>query len=285
MAVVTISRQLGSGGEEIGQAVARALGAAYLDKEILQLAAARFGTNADIAAADDRQYRLMNRLITMLLQRAPAATVIDSVAVSTPLGPRLITRADFRQVLDEVMREVAQRGQAVIAGWGGQAILQSAPHVVHVHVTAPLDARVQRVAAQRGLTSAEARRLVQASDRERAEYLQSEYGIDWLSPELYDLIINTGRLTADAAVSLIVTAARARAATQPVETPEARLRQEFYTAREAAELLMLHPDVIRHAVYAGELPAAQAADKVLVIHRRDLLNWLERQQPAAVSGR
>lgn len=284
MAVVTISRQLGSGGEEIGQAVARALGAAYLDKEIVRVAAARFGTHADIVAADDRQYQLMNRLITMLLQRAPAATVIDSVAVSTPVGPKLITRADFRQVLDEVVLELAHRGPAVIAGWGGQAILRAVPHVVHVHITAPLAARIQRVAAQRQMTLAEAGRLVRASDRERAEYLQNEYGIDWLSPELYDLIINTGRLTTDTAVLLITTAARAREATRPAETPEARLRQEFYTAREAAELLMLHPDVIRHAVYAGELPAAHA-DTVLVIHRRDLLNWLERQQPAATSGR
>ena len=115
---------------------------------------------------------------------------------------------------------------------------------------------------------------MQTSDRERAEYVQEEYGVDWQSPSLYDLIINTSRLSVEAVVSLIVTAARALEVKAPSpDVAYQRLRQEFYAAREAAEVLMLNPEVLRHAVYAGELPASRAGNERL-IRRQDLLTWL-----------
>ena len=281
MATVTISRQLGSGGYEMGQAVAEALGAPYLDREIVQLAAARLDIPTELAEDDDERDRLLlRRLRESLLLYDQEVAGSDGPAPSGPARPAMVTHETFQRTMEEIIREVARSGNAVIAGRGGQLLLRTLPHILHVHICAPLQTRIDRLVSQRGLSAAGAKHVIEVSDRERGEYTRAEYGIDWQSPELYDLIINTGRLTFDTAVSLIVTAARSLAATAPTspESPYQRLRQDYYTAREAAELLMLHPEVIRHAVYAGELPAARAGKDMFTIQRRDLLAWVDRQR-------
>jgi excisionase family DNA binding protein len=278
MAIVTISRQLGSGGEEIGPAVARALGIPYIDREIVQQAAARAGVETALAAADREHERLLTgRVIGLVLLRDPGVAETESLAAGTPMGARHITQATYRRMLEEVVREVADQGQAVIADWGGQLILRHDSRVLRVHLYAPLAARVERVAAQQAVPVAEAASLVAASDQEHAEYARVEYGVDWQSPDLYDLTINTSRLTSETAVALIVAAVRARQA-GPGATLAAQSYQDYYTPREAAELLLLNAEVIRHAVYAGELPAIMMGRGAPVIHRHDLLEWLKRQQ-------
>jgi excisionase family DNA binding protein len=272
---VTISRQLGSGGDEIGQAVARELGAPYLDREIIRLTAERVGLT-DLDAIDpERRQGALRRLIPLLALGEVAAA--GRVAVDPTAPPEAVASAVYRQMMTEVIRELAAGGQAVIVGRGGQVILASTPGVLHVAIGAAPAARAERLARQRGLDPAAAERVIAASDEARAAFLRAEHGVDWQSPALYDLVIATDRLPAEAATAAIVAAARALAARTHGGASERRLRQERYTVAEAAELLMLNPEVLRHAIHAGALPAARAGKAIIAIRRQDLLGWLERE--------
>jgi excisionase family DNA binding protein len=279
MAVVTIARQLGSGGEEIARAVARELHVPYYDKEVIALAAARLGITEEMAASEMAERPLVNRLISLLLLRTPPGAPVASDEPASAMDVKRITSTGYRLTLEEVIRELAATGRAVIVGQASQVILQSTPHVIHVFITAPLTDRIDRVMRERGVGRAEAQRLIEASDQERSGYLMAEYGTTWQSPYLYSLVINTGRCSTATAVAAIVAAARAADLLRgPSEdTTSRRLRQEVYTVAEAADLLMMNPEVIRHAIYGGELPADRVGKNLLLIHRSDLIEWLERR--------
>ena len=94
----------------------------------------------------------------------------------------------------------------MIVGRGGQAILRNKPDVLHVRVEAPLDNRVQRLAGRANYSLGGAQDAAIKHDRASADYLNRFYHIDWSDPLLYDLVLNTGRLTVDAAAQLVVRA-------------------------------------------------------------------------------
>jgi cytidylate kinase len=91
----------------------------------------------------------------------------------------------------------------VIVGRAGQVILRGRPDILHVKIIAPLALRAQRIARQQNIPIAAARAQVEASDRTRRNYLRRYYNARWDDPELYDLIINTERLTPTASADLI----------------------------------------------------------------------------------
>jgi excisionase family DNA binding protein len=279
MAVVTIARHMGSGGDELAHEVAQQLGVPYYDKEVIQLAATRLGITPEIATAEVQNRSLVNRLITMLSLRSPADGEPAGDEIGTSLGVRGITSSAYRGMLEEVVRELAGSGNAVIVGRASQMILRDTPHVLHVFVTAPTAQRVERVMRARQVNRAEATRLIESADQARAAYLSTDYGADWTSPTLYSLVVNTGRCATSVALAAIVAAARAAdmLRAHAADASVQRLRQEVYTVAEAAQLLMLNPEILRHAIYAHELPAQRVGNDLLLIQRADLLAWVERR--------
>ncbi|HUW96064.1 MAG TPA: cytidylate kinase-like family protein [Anaerolineae bacterium] len=105
-----------------------------------------------------------------------------------------------------VIRNLAREGNVVIAGRGGQVLLQDMPRALHVQVVAPFDHRVAVLARREGIAPEEASRIVGASDRTRRDYLRKYHRVDWLDPTLYDLVINTRKIPASLAAAMIVDA-------------------------------------------------------------------------------
>lgn len=202
MAVVTISRQYGCGGPEIGGAVAEALGARYLDRALIVEAAQRIGVPEDIVSErDERIHGVTERLLTDL---AVAFSGRERTQPPTTRARGPLTDAQLLAVTRAIIREVAESGNAVILGRGAQVILKDHPNALHVHLVAPLSKRVQYVMTRRNVTAEEARNLIAREDALRADYLRTYYGADWHDPLLYHLVLNTGRLTHEAAVHTIV---------------------------------------------------------------------------------
>lgn len=204
MIVITISRQLGSGGREIGRRVADRLGIPYVDQEIVSRAAAMAGVSEDaLSDADERRPTLLT-FIADLLARYPTAVElgIPTVEIEPALG-----QDTFRRLIEDVIRDVASKGSAVIVGRGGQMILKGHPRAFHVHIHAPFDVRVKRVMERDALSRSEAERRVRESDRDRSGYIRTYYKADWQNPDLYALMINTAKLSTDTVVDLIVNAA------------------------------------------------------------------------------
>jgi cytidylate kinase len=178
---ITISRQIGSLGGEVARLAAKRLGYRFVWREVINAAARQAGTpEAALAAIDELG----------LLSICPSPEDCHA----------------YCQAIQRVMEELAAQGGAVILGRAGQVILRGWPQALHVRVIAPLGVRVERVAARQNIPIKNAQAQVNASDRYRRNYLKRFYEVRWDDLDLYDLIINTGRLNAAEAAGLITQA-------------------------------------------------------------------------------
>lgn len=183
MAVITISREMGSGGAEIGRQVAQTLGYAFVDKNTID--------------GIFRQYGL---------------TQFDDLYTTTPGFWDLFQQDNLLiiSMLNETLEALAQRGQVVILGRGGFAILGHLADVLDVRIVAPAEVRAQRVMARENLaTLPEAQARVAEDDHMRQRFVQLFYDRPWDDPTAFDLRIDTGAVSYDAAAQQIVDAARA----------------------------------------------------------------------------
>ncbi|OGP71984.1 MAG: hypothetical protein A2Y80_05930 [Deltaproteobacteria bacterium RBG_13_58_19] len=197
MAILTISREYGSGGREIGRLVAERLNYRYADKERLF---------QDLDQAGDRWGRV--------------AREVDEVC------PTLWERFDWQYRgylarVESLILDYAAADRVVIIGRGGSFLLQGIPFCLRVRLVAPLEVRLERIMARERLSRAGAERLIARIDGERACYIRANYGGDWDESEVYDLTLSTGDLTYDQAVDIL---AAALADKEPFATPEAKAR-------------------------------------------------------------
>lgn len=220
--IITISRQLGSQGNEIAAAVAQRLGLRFVDREIIHRAAREAGVPR--AALEELAYEGRRSLIERVLDvvntmpaipQTPHASLREMAApMATPFGSILtpatplfgLPMEQYVQVVEQVIRDLAEKGGVLIVGRAGQVILRHRDDVLHVRIIAPHDRRVEILMAREGIDRSEARARINASDRARSEYLRRYYHARWADPQLYDLVINTAKIDQLAAVELIVRA-------------------------------------------------------------------------------
>jgi cytidylate kinase-like protein len=194
--VVCISRVDAAGGAAVGSLVAQRLGFRYVDEEIIEQAAEKAGADPeDVADVEQRKSRLL-RFIEDLGHFAPDADVS---------GTRVADQS-HRELIQDVIAEVADQGSAVIVAHAASHALAGEKGVLRVLLTASADARA-RDAAKRGLETEEAERAVRDADAARADYLKRFYSVDNELPSQYDLVVNTERIGPEQAADLIVLAA------------------------------------------------------------------------------
>ncbi len=194
MVAITISRQLGSGGASIARLVADQLGYRVLDRELVDQVARRAGVSTEAAQTlDERTYDWAGGLINSLL---------------LALRGEQLSQESYRYIADRLIREAVAHENLVILGRAGQVVLGFRPDTFHVHVVAPVEDRVERVAARDHISADQARKRIADSDEARRRYVHAVGRKDWSDPCLYDLVINTHRLTPEVAAGLVVDAAR-----------------------------------------------------------------------------
>jgi cytidylate kinase len=181
MTAITISRQIGSLGGSVAREVAARLGYRIVTRQVINQAALQSG--------------------------APecALHAIDELGL-LGIKPSSKARRAYHNAMRGVMKELADQGNVVIVGRAGQAILRNRPDVLHVRVVAPEQARAEHLATAHGIPPAAALEQVRAVDRARSQYVRRHFGVDADDPRMYDLIINTGRMTCEAAADLICNA-------------------------------------------------------------------------------
>lgn len=185
MAVITISRQLGSQGTTLGRMVASRLEIPLVHRELINKAAQ--------------------------LAKAPelALAAIDELGLFG-IEPDQTQQQLYLDAVKTVIEELAHKGDVVIVGRAGQAILQNDPRVFHVRVISPMETRIQRIVAVHGIARQAAEAQIQDSDRYRANYLERFYQINWDDPAHYHMIINTGLMHLEAAAETLCAAVRVR---------------------------------------------------------------------------
>jgi cytidylate kinase len=168
MAVLTVSREFGSGGREIGQAVARSLGYDYVDKG-----------------------RILNDIRAVGKKWEEWGKDLDEHC------PTVWEKYDwsfrgFGALIQSTVLEYAARDRVVVMGRGGNFLLKGIPHAFRIRVESPLEARIERIASREAVDQATARWLAEKTDHERSCFLFSLYGGKWDDPAEYDAVFDTG---------------------------------------------------------------------------------------------
>ncbi|WP_322795295.1 cytidylate kinase-like family protein [Tepidiforma sp.] len=207
--VVSVSRQVGTAGEEVAQAVARRLGFRYVDYQVIQQAAAEAGVSPETVSEAEHTPSLLTRILEALARNPsmPAAAWADPVPLAT--SP-LFTSSDYRRFIEDVIRDLADQGGCVIVGHAAQVILRDRADVVRVLVTGSPKCRARRIMTGMGVDEKEALKIIERTDAERVEYFRRVYDIGWLTPSTYDLCLSTDRLGPEAAAEVVVRLAELR---------------------------------------------------------------------------
>ena len=211
MAVITISRQYGSEGDEIAANLCQILGYQSFDKQLMAKVATEVGlTEGEIVDFTEDQHKVRGFLDRLLGSQRQIVTQTRSWGEDRygvrALDVKEIDVSESISLVQSVIRAACKHCNVVIVGRGGQAVLRNEPGVLHVRIEAPLETRIHRVQLREGLTYELARDVVAERDRAAADYLKRFYGVDWSDPLLYHLILNTGRWGIESASRLIVNA-------------------------------------------------------------------------------
>ena len=205
--VVTISRQIGSRGDELALKLCEALEFAYLDKNMLFESAKEIGVGeGELIDFSPDSYKL-DSLLNKILGRK---RVVTSTYKGNDDGS-IVNAVDEEKSIDmvnTVVTSLAAKGQIVILGRGGQAILKNKTNVLHVRIIAPLDFRVDCLMREEGLTRDASLRKIEDSDRAHFEYLQKFYGINVTDPINYHIVLNTGNINLEMAVKALAFACK-----------------------------------------------------------------------------
>jgi cytidylate kinase len=153
---------------------------------------------------DERGESLVTRLARSLRLSYPDLAMPPEMTTALFTDYQDVEDLPYAQVIEQVIREAARSGNAVIVGRGGAFILKDEPRTLHVHTYAPLSHRVETAMRRHGSDRAAAERLVQETDRERARYVKNLFKADWESLRHYHLLADTGRLGIPTVVDLIV---------------------------------------------------------------------------------
>ena len=210
MAVITISRRFGSGGDEIAGRVCELLGYRSFDKALMAEVAAEMGLAAEDIVDLSEDIHEARGFLKRLFSASRRITQLEAIPEDRPGSViEVVNKLDEGQsiaLIQTIVQVAHTEGNVVIVGRGGQAILKNKPDVLHVRVEAPLDNRVQRLAGRANYSLGGAQDAAIKHDRASADYLKRFYNIDWSDPLLYDLVLNTGRLTIEAAAQLVLRA-------------------------------------------------------------------------------
>ena len=211
--VVTLSVQTGSGGFLVARQVSERLGFRYYDWEITSEAADRAGVSPNEVIAAERVPGFVERMMRRL--GAASAVTVEGSPLFGELSPaawsnalQSMTSDDYRQFIERVVLELADRGEAVIVGHAAQHTLKARHDTLRVLIHGSHAKRIERLAIEQELTVDEAKERIKQQDKDRSELLRRAYHFDWLDAGMYDLSINTDNLSLDFAAEAVVKAAK-----------------------------------------------------------------------------
>ena len=191
--IITIERQFGSGGREIGEKLAHKLNIGYYDKALIEEAAKAHGLNQTVVETYDEKPagRFAFTMDVLGLGHAP------KTPPDMPIGMQ-VAFAQFAAI-----REVAGRGDCVIIGRCADFVLADHPHVLHVFVHASDEKRLERVTQRYNLSPDEAKRALRTVDKRRASYYNYYTDQSWGDMRNYHLTLDSGDLGIQGCVEMI----------------------------------------------------------------------------------
>ena len=183
MYFITVSEMMGTQGHKIAKKVAEGLGYTFYGEDELMKSAAERGFLDEFKKLDEKGPALFEKIFS----ERPKISL---------------------DRLQSVIFEVAKNGDAVFFGRGSQLLLRSFDCALHVLLTGSREKRIERVTDEKMVGKELAERIIERSDHDKKSFLRFAFDEDWLNPHLYDIVLNTDKLTLDSAVRVIVDASR-----------------------------------------------------------------------------
>ncbi|MCR5018545.1 MAG: cytidylate kinase-like family protein [Bacteroidales bacterium] len=204
--IITISRELGSGGRTIGRQLAEKLGVRYCDKALIHGLVEKFNLTA--YEIEKIKGKKQNWLADFIERVAPVPTARAMYGphpeIDETVLPHYTTSEEVFAAESEILRGLADKESCVIAGRSGFFVLQDHPNKVDIFIRASLENRVKRVMRKQGLSEIEARTVIQSVDEARENYIKRFTGLSRYDARNYDIVLNVDDLPEDKAVELIL---------------------------------------------------------------------------------
>jgi cytidylate kinase len=230
MAVITISREAGGGGESIAELVATKLGFKFFNKDLVKYIAI-------LSDKTEEEVKKFDEAINANLRSSISGFFEKKGVFSNPFGDLLnfdkkteeedeykeavsyfdtysevepaFNSQRFMKMTEIIMKNIAATSNCVIVGRGSQCILENEPNTLHLRLTAPLESRVARyMAKDESLNKSKATEQLKLMEKNRSEYIKHYYKKDINDPSIYHSIINLGKFSTEEAVDFIVSCAK-----------------------------------------------------------------------------
>lgn len=201
--VITVGRQFGSGGRELGRKIADLLGIKYYDKELLSHAASDAGLSQEFVEDNDERFP---RFISSSISFAMGFN-----SMSWYQNPTSISGDSIYETQSEVIRQLAAAGPCVIVGRSADYVLRDNPFTVNIFVHAPAECCIDRIMARSDISSrAKADKLRRQTNKLRAAYYNFYTDKHWGDAASYDLCFDTSLLPAEAIAEIVAQYVRRR---------------------------------------------------------------------------
>ena len=204
--VITISREIGSGGHTVGQILAARLNKRFCDKDLIRSLEKKF--NLSVSAIEKLKGEKKNWLTDFInfLKPVPSAKALGVDPKFTQEFLIDVTSDDIYKAETEILQEIANEGSCIIAGRSGFHVFRNHPNHLSVFITASDAYRVARVVRKQGLSEESAKVLVKDIDQARENYIKRYTGVSRYDVRNYDLTINAEGYTEEQIADIILTA-------------------------------------------------------------------------------
>ena len=193
--VISIGRQFGAGGRRVGQALAKELGIAYYDKELIMEAAKEFGfAPAFFEENDEKSASLSGNVLQWM----------ESFVTNGFGSKNYLSQDTLFEMQSEVVRKVAEKHSCVIVGRCSDYVLRDYPNCVSVFLHSSDEDRIQRIQERSGLTVEEAIAKMRMEDKKRAAYYNFYSSKTWGESATYTLSVDVSSIGVEQTVQLII---------------------------------------------------------------------------------
>ena len=196
--IITIGREYGSAGRQIGYKVAEDLGIKLYDREMLERAAKESGICEELFETHDE--KPTNSFLYSLVMDSYSFGYPSSSYTDMPINHKIFL-AQF-----DTIRKIASEGPCILVGRCADYALEEFDNVLSIFSHADMDARVRRIARIYDLTDAKAKDIIKKTDKRRSSYYNYYTSKRWGDADSYDLCIDSGKMGVDGSVELVLNA-------------------------------------------------------------------------------
>ena len=193
--IITISREFGSGGREIGKKLAEQFGIDFYDKELLEIASKESGITQELFVKHDETYT--NSFLYSLVMGSYPITPDGRINPELPLNQKIFL-AQF-----DTIRSLAEKGPCVIVGRCADYVLRNRENVVNFFITANMAHKRRRILERYDIEKSKVEDFIRKTDKRRANYYNYYTDMKWGEARNYDLCINSSKTGIDGAVDIL----------------------------------------------------------------------------------